>query len=53
MISSGMVNLIMQMAVLGFVIPFVFILAWKVRTKKSIVPSFDGHGSISFVYFLF
>ena len=53
MISSGMVNLIMQMAVLGFVIPFVFILAWKVRTKKSIVPSFVGMGVFLLFTFCF
>ena len=49
MISNGIVNLIMQMSVLGFVIPVVFILAWKVRTKKSIIPSLVGAG----VYVMF
>ena len=51
MISNGIVNLIMQMSVLGFVIPVVFILAWKVRTKKSIIPSLVGAGVfIMFTY---
>ena len=51
MISNGIVNLIMQMSVLGFVIPVVFILAWKVRTKKSIIPSLVGAGV--FIMFTF
>lgn len=51
MISSGIVNLIMQMSVLGFVIPVVFVLAWKVRTKKSIVPVLVG--AVVFVMFTF
>lgn len=51
MISNGIVNLIMQMSVLGFVIPVVFILAWKVRTKKSLIPSLVGAGV--FIMFTF
>ena len=49
MISNSIVNLIMQMSVLGFVIPVVFVLAWKVRTKKSIVPVLVG----AVVFFMF
>ena len=51
MISSGIVNLIMQMSVFGFVIPVVFILAWKVRTKKSLIPALVG--AIVFLMFTF
>lgn len=53
MISNGIVNLIMQMSVLGFVIPFAFILAWKARTKKSIIPSFVGMGVFLLFTFCF
>lgn len=48
MISDGIMNLLMEMITFSFVIPIAFIIVWKLRTRKSLVPVFVG-ASIFFV----
>ncbi len=42
MVDSGVLNTIIQTGMLAFTIPVVLIVAWKMRTKKSVVPFFAG-----------
>ncbi|MDO4167249.1 MAG: YhfC family glutamic-type intramembrane protease [Eubacteriales bacterium] len=49
MISSSILNLMMELITLSFVIPIVFIAVWKMRTRASLVPVFVGAG----IYLLF
>ena len=42
MVDSGVLNTILQTGMLAFTIPIVLLVAWKMRTKKSVVPFFAG-----------
>lgn len=42
MVDSDVLNLMIQIGMLAFTIPIVLIVAWKMRTKKSVVPFWAG-----------
>lgn len=42
MISTSVLNFLMEISVLSFVFPVVILLAWRMRTRKSLVPAFAG-----------
>ncbi len=42
MIDSGLLNMMIQTGMLAFTIPIVLIVAWKMRTKKSVIPYWAG-----------
>lgn len=44
MVDSSVMNLMMEIATLSFVIPVVLVAAWKLRTRKSLIPVFVGAG---------
>lgn len=49
MISSSILNLMMELITLSFVVPIAFIAVWKMRTRESLVPVLVGAG----VYLVF
>lgn len=49
MVSTSVLNCLMEISVLSFVFPVVILLAWKMRTHKSLVPAFAG----IFVFLIF
>lgn len=49
MVDGSMMNLMMEMATFGFIIPLVLIIVWKLRERKSLLPVFVGAG----VFFVF
>lgn len=42
MVSSSVLNFLMEISVLSFVFPVVILLAWKMRTHRSLIPAFIG-----------
>ncbi|MCI9077986.1 MAG: YhfC family intramembrane metalloprotease [Lachnospiraceae bacterium] len=42
MVSEPVVKAMMEIAALSFVVPFAFVLIWKMRFRKSIIPSLTG-----------
>ena len=42
MVSESVVKAMMEISALSFVVPFAFVLIWKMRFRKSIVPSLTG-----------
>ena len=42
MIDADLLNLMIQTGMLAFTIPVVLIVAWKMRTKKSVIPFWAG-----------
>lgn len=44
MISTSVLNFLLEIAVLSFIFPVVFILVWKMRHHKSFKPTFIGVG---------
>ena len=44
MIDADLLNLMIQTGMLAFTIPVVLIVAWKMRTKKSVIPFWAGVG---------
>lgn len=42
MINADLLNLMIQTGMLAFTIPVVLIVAWKMRTKKSVIPFWAG-----------
>lgn len=42
MVSESVVRAMMEIAALSFVVPVAFVLIWKMRFRKSIVPSLTG-----------
>ena len=42
MVSESVVKAMMETSALSFVVPFAFVLIWKMRFRKSIIPSLTG-----------
>lgn len=42
MVSTSVMNYLMEIAVLSFVFPIVFLLAWRLRTRKNLLPALAG-----------
>ncbi len=42
MVSESVVKAMMEISALSFVVPFAFVIIWKMRYRKSIVPSLTG-----------
>jgi len=42
MVSESVIKAMLEASALSFVIPFAFVLIWKIRLHKSIVPSLIG-----------
>lgn len=42
MISTSVLNFLMEISVLSFIIPVVILMAWRLRTHKSLIPALAG-----------
>ena len=49
MIQTAVLNFLLEIAVISFIFPVVFVLVWKMRHHKSFRPVFIGMGA----YFVF
>lgn len=42
MVSTAVMNYLMEVAVISFVLPVVFLIIWRLRTKKNMLPALAG-----------